>query len=546
MIVYMFFLIVVSLCGCGGSSTGAESSFEDEAGGKGYVKKVLPKTGFYKSNALTKRAFDKLPESSEDDIVYLLKKDGENTSVIVKIALPMSSSSSDFDGSSNESQIDDADPIWKNEYCVMKIGIEKCIKNFEFDYDDIENGFLEGTFEIDEGFPGEPIFYGLYTYNRETENKKTKLSELHVYTYYEDTYKVNVIHVGERFFFNGNLKSESEKVFDPVAISVDYTQTEYELKNEVDGGYLKESQYGIDGSYLAVRGCKKELCYGFMEDDIDLILSSIQDQAWNEYGTRAAIALGLPTRKYWTFQESPWSWEDYEVCYDYNDEIIPKQQTVYQITSLYSTDEYECDGFGTDGKYLFATKLNDDWYFKKQNNSSIPKLDFADWKKGQLRDFVNPECDVLMESASSITNQYLDSHLDNALGIMVPIPDVSVSSPYDFKALVTLNRYNAKGGGRTALHEIGHLLGLYDIEDPYYNDKTEGSLMHYKSTGIGSMIRGRKMSIHKESGKEYSSVNGSEFQWDCLHRISEGSCADNSYNEFDVGSYMKSSDYSFK
>ena len=72
------------------------------------------------------------------------------------------------------------------------------------------------------------------------------------------------------------------------------------------------------------------------------------------------------------------------------------------------------------------------------------------------------------------------------------------------------------------MHELVHLLGLVDVEDLDglgFSDlkSSEGNLM-FKSEQSGVKLRNRPM--QSKNGDSY------ENQWDCLHRLSEESCAD--------------------
>ena len=447
MIVLLYSIILFFLCSCGGTTDAEDNSFEQSLQNNSSITKVeRPITGFYSSNR-DKGILDKTPNGKEDDIVYLLKKNNEDSYVDAIVAFQISSGSTE---GSSSSEIDDA--ILENIYCFSKIADKgkNCIETIEFDMEDVKNGYAKKEIKISEGDVNEPEFYGLYTKNENNGNEATLLAKLHVYTYYEETYKINVFHVGQRFFFKNNFKSESNDFFNRLAVKIDYTETDYVLSQKAPGGYNKAYNYNIDGSYLAVKGSSKDECYENFADDIDVILDDIDQHSQSHYGSRIAVALGLATLNYWTFSNPTHFWddedEDYIVCKNDNDDV-PLERTVYQITSIFSTDEFDCQGrYGTYGRTsLYTYTENGLWYFQEVDNFHPFNLS-GTWTPGKLSDYIDLKCDVLMDyfkGALTPSMQHLEKHLSGGLGITIPLPLLSDK----LKALVSLNAFN--GGQRT-------------------------------------------------------------------------------------------------
>lgn len=556
MIFLLFSFLLIVLTGCGGTTDAESQSYTAEQGDPKKINGPRPVTGFF-IHASNPGLFDKIPNGTESDIVYLLKKKSEDGYVKATIAFPKSASSSGPESSSSDDSDEEA-PNLKNIYCFSKTSeMEEEGKEIDcnspgqveitYDQSDIENGYVTKDIEIKEGNVGEPDFYGLYTYSKDSENKPTKLAKLHVYTYYEDEFRIKVLNVGNNFFLgNGNFEQISKSFFSYVAIKINYESENYELRTIRDDGYAKANDYGIDG-YLAVRGSRRDDCYEgnsnerLMIDDIELIKSDIEE---HRYDMRIAVGLGLPTRDYWTFSDpDPFKDKDLEVCIDGSDDGFLRN-TVYQITTIFSTPTFCARGFSQ--RLLYAKNVGDLWYFMESDDFGQVDLQNGTWVRGRLRDYVDPECDVLMdldrklEDTSDKTNikniQNIKFHLDgNGLGISNPIKSGNKVTGY-----YSLNAYSRNGGGRTGLHEIGHLLGLVDLDDPYA--KIEGDLMHYNDESNNSILRGRGLPVHNQDVGQ----NPIEYQWDCLHRISESSCAENARHEFEGGSYVKGSGYSFE
>lgn len=553
MIFLLFSFLLIVLTGCGGTTDAESQSYTAEQGDPKKINGPRPVTGFF-IHASNPGLLDKIPNGKENDIVYLLKKNSEDGYVKATIAFPKSASSSGAESSASDDSDEEA-PILKNIYCFSKTSeMEKGGKDTDcnspgqveitYDQSDIEKGYVTKEITIEEGNVGEPDFYGLYTYSKDSENKPTKLAKLHVYTYYEDDFRIRVLNVGPDFFLGkGNFETESKEFFSKAAINIIYEASNYDLRNMQPDGFTKADNYGIDG-YLAVRGSQRDDCYDEIIDDIEMMKNDIKDG--NKYGMRVAVGLGLPTRDYWTFSKPDWEEEDFSVCRGNGEDGPPYQGRVYQITTVYSTP-YGC-ATGFTNKSVFAKKIGDDWHFKEFEPSEQVVLEGENWTPGRLRDYVNPECNVLMDQERKLedtqdkknikNNQNINFHLGgNGLGITNPIKSGNKVTGY-----YSLNAYSRNGGGRTGLHEMGHLLGLVDLNDPYYESIGEGNLMHYNDESKGSFLRGRGLPVYDQDVGQ----NTIEYQWDCLHRISESSCADNARHEFEGGGYVKGSGYSFE
>lgn len=551
MILLLLSILLIVLSGCGGSTDAESQSVQETIKEALFPSPKIPSTGFYKS-ANDQGLFDKIPNGSDDDIVYLLQKKDEESYVNISIVLPSLSSSSAKAGSSSSDEESEDNPISGDVYCFSrKIDMGKkgeeiscdLAGQVEINYDksDIKKGFVtKENIKIVEGDVGEPAFYGLYTYNKNSEHKPTLLAELHVYTYYNDDFRIKVFNVGGNYYLNNTIgktgktfQQVSEEFFAKAGINIIYEPETYDLRNMQSDGFSKADNYGIEG-YLAVRGSQRRDCYDKkIIDDVEMIIRDIQEK---KYDNRIAIGLGLETRNYWTFYEpNPFPGDyDFEVCKDVGDDGF-KVNTPYKITTVYSTPSRCATGFTN--KSLYAKKIGENWYFLEFDGFGQVDLVNGPWTAGRLRDYVDPECDVLMELKGDLNNQNFKFHFEgNGLGITKPIISNSKVSGY-----LSLNAYYSNGGsGRTNLHEIGHMLGLLDLNDPYA--KIEGDLMHYNNESNNDLLRGRGLPVYKQDVGQ----NSIEYQWDCLHRISESSCADNSHHEFEGGGYLKGSNYSFE
>lgn len=551
MIFLLFSFLLIVLTGCGGTTDAESQSYTAEQGDPKKINGPRPVTGFF-IHASNPGLFDKIPNGAESDIVYLLKKKSEDGYVKATIAFPKSASSSGPESSSSDDSDEEA-PNLKNIYCFSKTSeMEEEGKKIDcnspgqveitYDQSDIENGYVTKDIEIKEGNVGEPDFYGLYTYSKDSENKPTKLAKLHVYTYYEDDFRIRVLNVGSDFFLGkGNFETESKEFFSKAAINIIYESNNYELRDMQNDGFAKADNYGI-GGYLAVRGSRRNDCYendnnGIrIIDDIAMIKKDIENK---KYDVRMVVGLGMPTRDFWTFSDPDpiLRDEDLEVCKDGSDDGF-FQGHIYQITTVFSTPT-DCAG-GFSRGLLYAKLKADGWHFMESDGFGQVDLENGQWNRGRLRDYVDPKCNVLLDvDDRKLKDPKLsirEFHFEgNGLGITNPVKTGNRVTGY-----YSLIEYSENGGGRTGLHEMGHMLGLLDLNDPYA--EVQGDLMHYNNKSNSDLLRGRGLPVYKQDvGQEPI-----EYQWDCLHRISESSCADNAHHEFEGGGYVKGSGYSFE
>ncbi len=515
-------------CGGGGSML-PEEAFHDSAHDKNYQSGNSLITGFFKNDD-DQGIFDGDPSIKQGGISYLLIKSGNTGYVNVKVSFSSSSSFNSSTSSTSTIEITNQNQLIENKYCISKISEYNCIKEFSINEDDKKNGYKIVDFKTNEAYPGHPIYYGLYTFNEESQNEWTLLAELHTYAYFEDKFTINIFQLGKPFFLNDSFQKISKKTFERAGITITYQLQNYLLSDKLDGSSTKKINYGLDGSYLAIKASQREECYSTLKDDIDLIMDDLQNDAenYNYYGRRVALALGLPTHKYWTFEKDDFT-GDIIPCLSPIDEEIPQENKEYLIQPIYSSEDSQCPIFDS-GKSISAKLNHSVWFFNDGNG----------WKEGLFTDYVETtQCLVLIEKESDLNKQYLKPHLKGAIAITEPIQASNSVNYDDFAKLVSINKYT-KSDFRPEIHEIGHLLGLVDIDDDFLGFKEEEqNLMHKNDLSNGFLLRGRAMKYKDDSQKV-------EHQWDCLHRITNKSCVNNNLHSFDNVKYlMEEADYEF-
>ena len=119
MILLLLSILLIVLSGCGGSTDAESQSVQETIKEALFPSPKIPSTGFYKS-ANDQGLFDKIPNGSDDDIVYLLQKKDEESYVNISIVLPSLSSSSAKAGSSSSDEESEDNPISGDVYCFSR------------------------------------------------------------------------------------------------------------------------------------------------------------------------------------------------------------------------------------------------------------------------------------------------------------------------------------------------------------------------------------------------------------------------------------------
>ena len=119
MILLLLSVLLIVLSGCGGSTDAESQSVQESIKEALFPSPKIPSTGFYKSTN-DHGLFDKIPNGSDDDIVYLLQRKDEKSYVNISIVLPSLSSSSAKAGSSSSDEEYEDNPISGDVYCFSR------------------------------------------------------------------------------------------------------------------------------------------------------------------------------------------------------------------------------------------------------------------------------------------------------------------------------------------------------------------------------------------------------------------------------------------
>ena len=284
----------------------------------------------------------------------------------------------------------------------------------------------------------------------------------------------------------------------------------------------------VDGSFLSVKvDDTNSSCYQETMDDIDVLKEKLVNifsgNEMSDYDKRVIMGFGIPTRKFWTFRENFGG--GIEPCTEgisTNDQ--PQPNTVYDLGMIYSTDD-DCAVYAD---YKLKWHYGADWDVSDDGGLSWRSIK----NLSSVEDIIDPRCNVLLEEKHQLTfskgtsNQYFNAHISSTSRAETKY--LTLNGMGNYIGAVSLNPYTEENY-RFVLHELGHLLGLEDVEDLSNlglknKESSEGNLM-FKFDQNGVKLRNRPM-LSKD-GTHY------EKQWDCLHRLSESDCADSRQWEID-------------
>ncbi len=353
------------------------------------------------------------------------------------------------------------------------------------------------------------------------------VKSLDVHTYAKKNFDVTVLQVGyddfvEETKYLNQGKSfwnvDFAKALNQAVINVRYRYEKIRLSDNVSDSEKGDYYTEIDGSFLSVKAEHYgSSCYQEIDDDLDLLESELVnaflENDFSKIDKRVIVGLGIPTRKFWTFKKNLDG--GIEPCVeDVLDSEQPQPNVVYDLGMIYSMDR-DCEITECKLRWHFGTN----WDVSFDNGMSWKNYDDLNIRE----DIIDPKCNVLMEEKQQLSyskggsNQYLKSHFPSNARAETKY----ISQNGEYVGAVSYNPYT-ENDYRFVLHELVHLLGLVDVEDLDglgFSDlkSSEGNLM-FKSEQNGVKLRNRPM--QSKNGDSY------ENQWDCLHRLSEESCAD--------------------
>lgn len=347
---------------------------------------------------------------------------------------------------------------------------------------------------------------------------------LNVKEYDGSDFDVSVVNVGNE----ENLKMSniidknnySYNYYYRAGIDINYSFYNYDVPDVFEDERFKGS-YHIDerSKYLFVRGPfvdenADHSCYEYIKDDLYYVNSKIKhDVQSNALSNRTAIVYNKTHVKFWTFYEN--SGYVYpcisELSDNDEDAARPYANKEYKVVIL-NADLNKClswEGSNYEVDYDRMYIKNDGKQWKAYDTYK------KEYSLSQFKDIFNPECHAFIDMSSSqqlnsTSKKYLKKIITgDALGLT---DEIVVD--YPGRSIGLWAFINPINGERTFMHEMGHLLGLADVNDTK-------NLMHWnKSDGFmlnNRLLEAKACADPKEKNCRW--ITGSEMQWDCLNGV---------------------------
>jgi len=319
---------------------------------------------------------------------------------------------------------------------------------------------------------------------------------------YDNSIRHQMIHDKNGTFWKGFDDVYGQAIVKHGEIKKKFRKLEY--YEVYEGGVLVEE---IDIKYILTRarGNYMERC---SKGDIDRFMDTIQIKGGLEGERRVIIQLGYPIKRFWPLQKK-FNNDEIEIC-----DSPPLNLERDDNPKLKSTLRLEPIGYKDRNNNDCGAVLDVPVTWNSSKNAWILDLGGGYTKVATLRD-VNPDCAVLVDTATADLVKYIEE---------IPTKAVAVAREKGIATVIILP-WLGSYTKRTAYHELGHTIGLTDINDARLstritNEHEEGNLMHSSYERKGIMLRSRGM-VPDESKDCKGKANCVELQWDCLHKKSE-------------------------
>lgn len=347
---------------------------------------------------------------------------------------------------------------------------------------------------------------------RERKGKTQKLQELYVHPYDWKEYDFGAYILGDETTDMSKLLVHDPKFW----VSVDSTFAQAVVRHR-EGG-LDEKFTSNNKGYVLMRANGNYYGCDYYDSDIDMVVREIVND--KKAKRKNIIQINYPTRRFWPLKSEDEEDDESEVkiC----GKPIDKAEAFNDLRLELSPDpEDHC-----------PTSVGN---VKVFNKDGIWKLDYGNRIEDAIKENADPRCFVFAETKTG--TYFGDSDDDNAVAFTSYIRDYFRGDVTHSIAVLPATAYNAK---RSAIHELGHTIGLSDVYDiplacitpnkdkgtrnemyTVCKENEENNLMFFT---VGS----EKYKLRKRSIKT-ANEPGYENQWECLRRINtNNNCLDKS------------------
>lgn len=361
---------------------------------------------------------------------------------------------------------------------------------------------------------------------------------LNIKEYPGSEYNVTLVNVGDELNLKANEIETEKDYFFRAGVDIKYKSVKLNVPEDFRES-IRDYPTNSRGNkyisnrnkYLFVRGVYKEEeanheCYENIWDDITLINDRIvQEMAGGNYDDRTAVIYNNNHVLFWTFRNV--NNDIVEPCYsELTLDTSPEDEKEYKVAILNTDtycDRYNCvyddDGFSIDYERMYLKRdRSGDW--KAYSYSSV-------FGPEKFKTLFDPKCHVLIDTDRYQNRKDRNNRPKYDLRSVIPDGALGVTEEYIGIGLMSLSSPAATK--RTFMHELGHLLGLSDVED-------DANLMNWTDLDENKNVNKHLLNGRPLRAKACAKCNWkekSELQWECLNEMDiQSTCHNAKHRKF--------------
>jgi hypothetical protein len=402
--------------------------------------------------------------SSEDSIVYISVLKGDSVTVTLKINQEYGSSLKHYD-----------------YYICKHTQLDKSIG-----YIDTSKTKLQYTFT-----PKDSV--EIIALCKKSDVGYQKVQELHINSYNWKTYDFYVYILGdeknmsERHQLLNSIKFWSlyDSVFGQAIVKYGKLQGEFKT---IDRGYI-----------LTIAENKNKSTCGYYDFinymDIGKAFRYVYDNAKAGGQRRNIIQIGYPTKRFWPLMYDENS--NIQICGEFDPSLDPTLNPNQFDLELEILPDSKCS----------KAEVS----IIRDKNINVWKLKYKDGRPDEIATKNNIKKDCMV---------FADARLGDYVGEVKGV--LAITEPRLIASIV-IQPWLDSATTKTALHELGHTMGLFDLlqEPPSYNNESNNEQNNVMiQGGPTKSLHLRKRGIMTIDVTYFGITNkgGLEYQWDCLHK----------------------------
>lgn len=333
---------------------------------------------------------------------------------------------------------------------------------------------------------------------------------LEVRVYDMQTFNVTLAHVGSKNDdIKDKIKNRIDETLSHAGVEINFSQEiTYRVPDDFEDISYRMRQLPKDYLYVSVDSKSTgSNCYNNVGDDLFWLKSKVEsDIGYGKNERRTAVILNKPTVKFWTINKN------YRPCTE-NLEDWPRDDGhhFYRVGILNNSKYNECQrNFPNSGEVYYG--YNRDVGKMGWFNNFLQSID------GEISSYIDPQCHVLVDLDRFGSPNWKDDDTKAQRYYRTLIPSDALGIAMAAQSVggrTGVVSFNPPDDEVVFVHELTHLCGLVDVENPKDN-------LMYKNNNEGTNLGNLPLRVKKASGTEQ--------QWDCLHdeKYAEG-CFDKAF-----------------